>query len=383
MPPDRVASPPLDDLLLDQDEDDLGLGPTGGLSLFNSLGFPVLDATLGCSSTPDIGELLLDTDSGDEYNLVEADDLSLFQEFGVGEARLDPDQFEEDEHCTGTPVRLPVVFSGRNLPALLVSRHLSNGSLEVINPSPAQPKTGSYVDRMSHSAPQGPSHAKESCRKSELDGAVASHTAQQTRSDGIRTSQAKGDIDHMAHLQEWGSQIASNNSLAISARAPVSHDPGIPASSLDNEMPLDMDTDMEEGDIELRLHRVPGKSRSLVTDTKQEPIIDPDTNRSLCHEEFLDVLSEDRCSGEELDMGNLNDRDMDLILTCIDCIIDASMITGSIIQQDDVEGLDGEEVIPEVEFLELVDEEFGLESGCDRQDGARSLPDNRDELNDC
>ncbi|KAF9454850.1 hypothetical protein P691DRAFT_783932 [Macrolepiota fuliginosa MF-IS2] len=377
IPPDRTLTLPLDDLSLDQ-EDELGygMGRKGGLSLFDTSGFPELvDTALTDFSTPGPDDILLDTDSDGGSDLITIDELPLFQELGVGKVSVDLGESDEDDLSTVALVQTPVYHlaasSGQNLPSALY--HLSGDSLENITQPLPLPRGVFYVERVLVSPPQDP-RPMGSYHRSSLGCVVPSHIVQAGSGDN-GTSQAKGNMNHMSHLERSSPLLTSPREASITLDSRV---PMVPL--VNNEFSLDTDITTEEDDIDLWAPMLPEPTASGHEPTVN--LVSNPHNHTVHQEGFFDVLSEVSYLDGELDIANQDGCDMEIMLNYIDCIIGGDAIAGPMIQEYDTEDPHGEEAVQGGVFLELVDEESELEGGRNRQNKAVQLHFNRVEK-DC
>lgn len=364
IPADRVPPLPLEDLFLDQGE---GVAESSQQvsPLFETLSCPQLDDRLIPLSPTATVELLLDTDSDSEGDLIEMDEFPLIPTIGGEEFAIDLDEPDEGEPDEGIPGRFFVdrfaKFSGqsRGLPA--PSPHHLESSSGINYSSPLRTKAGFYVGNTPASTPQAANNGQDSVHRSRQSSKMEGHIVQQARSGDTGTSRSKGNIDHMAYLEEWRAQVAPNDMLDVPARAPPYLNLADLSESLDEEDELLLDTDSDLEGYTSRWTLRPEEPGSISL-KEHELIVNPSPNayNHTCHQvEFLDVLSEELYLGDEREMGSHYYHSG----IPMNSITERNMITESITQGIDTKTPGREEVVSEVVFDELMSMDEGMELG--------------------
>lgn len=334
--PDRVPFLPLEDLLLEHGEDNPRLGPSG-LSFLDMPDFPQLGSALARIAVSTVRDLPLDTDSEDENCLIEVDDQSLALGANIDEIRVDLDGSDEDELSTMSAAWPPTDYStpphGQHLLAPLVLHRDSRELMGIISSPRTRATAGFYVDSALRSKP--PALSRRTLvpyRGNTLNRVVASHATRQAGSGDIGTSQAKDEMNHMSHPEEWRSQVARSRPPAVitmASRASMHLDLEFPAKFPDivDKNSFDMDKEDDIGFLRMQIPEI-DEFKSFSPNTDHPDLL----NHTYHHEDFLDVLSEE-FSDEELDIDGLVNRNKESTFNSTDCIIDEDMITDLVTQR--------------------------------------------------
>lgn len=285
LPSPCVTCPlPPEDIFLEQNDGDTRPSFKES-SLFNMLDFPQFGGIFGHAEVSSTDALPMDTDSEDEYCMLE------FPGTCVGDIRLDPDGSDEELSPWSSTAHF-VDQSGGYLPSCIESSQGSKESSGTANSSQTQNGDRIYVDNglfpilsTSDRNTQEPFHGTT---------LTESHTTQQARSGDTGASQANSGLNQMGHLEGRRLQVARNISQTEASAAP------------DLEFPLDMDDEYVNID-----DKIPAFCQLHIQGHhywKANPALSL-TNHGFDHEGFLDVISEELLSDEELDMDGLFDRE--------------------------------------------------------------------------
>ncbi|KAJ3561295.1 hypothetical protein NP233_g10280 [Leucocoprinus birnbaumii] len=372
--PDQAPLIPTENILLNEDEETPEPGPHKDSSLFKMLEFPhVDDPNLTRLISPSADNLLLGMDSESEDDSL-VNTGSQPQKTGFGDIiNIDLDDSDEDDFQGTAPVRTvksPAASLGKKIPAHPIPRPTIESVLG-INDSSLDEHITIYVADIDHKLPPKADYMHLLDQRSSLD-ALASHDVQQTRSGDTGNSQEKGYDHHMPYPgHKWTRAAPSTDPLVVDSspfQASLSVNQVHLAQRFDfDEMATDLEVD--DGGFDL----MEGHSTELEEELRGA---DPNTSNLSIHsnlnppghapnpEDFLDVLSEELWSDEELYMDGRRDRGLPPKLNSRDCIIDDGMITDLPIVQSIEEHILGDE-----DFI-LVAEGPGPRSN---NDGVRSL----------
>lgn len=283
--PGITCSSPPEDIFLEQDDGDTRpiFKESPPFDMLDSLQFSDSRGRTRVSST---GELPMDTDSEDEYYMLD------FPGTCFGDMGLDLDGSDE-ELSPWTSATNSVGQSGEYLPSCIGFSQSSKESSGNTNLFQTQIRDRIYLD--SESLPilsVGDRNTQEPLRGTTL--IESRHITLQAGSGDTGASQANGGLNRMGHLEGCRLQVARNHS---ETEAPTA------SAALDLEFPLDMDDDYVDIDDKIPVFCQPHIPEDYEHHCSKVNL----TNHGFDHEDFLDVISEELLSDEELDMDGLFD----------------------------------------------------------------------------